>query len=151
VDCDAPVEVDDRPLTPAVNAVLEAADEPVAVVMADLPLATGPALDRVFAPDGDVVVAPGRGGGTNALRIDHPDFRVDYHGVSVRDHRREARNCGASVREVDSFRLAVDVDEPANLLEVLLHGEGRTVTWVREAGFTLEVGEGGPTITRSAD
>ncbi len=42
VETDAPVTVDDRPLTEAVNAVLAGTDGPVAVVMADLALATPP-------------------------------------------------------------------------------------------------------------
>lgn len=151
VDCDAPVEVDERPLTPAVNDVLAAASEPVAVVMADLALATGPVLERLFAASGDVVLAPGRGGGTNALVARHPDFRVDYHGVSVRDHLEAARACGASVRLVDSFRLAVDVDEPPDLVEVLLHGEGRAATWLRESGFAVDVVDGEPVLARTGD
>lgn len=148
VDCDAPVEVDDRSLTRAVNAVLADSEEPVAVVMADLALATGPVLERFFAAEGDVVIAPGRGGGTNALLSRHPDFRVDYHEASFRDHCREARDCDASLRVVDSFRLAVDVDEPADLLEVLLHGEGDAATWLREAGFRVETADGEAFLAR---
>jgi len=151
VDCAAPVEVDDRPLTAAVNDVLAGADEPVAVVMADLALATGPVLERLFAATGDVVLAPGRGGGTNALVARDPDFRVDYHGVSFRDHLEAARESGASVRVVDSFRLAVDVDERADLLEVLLHGEGRTAAWLREAGFRVESDGGEPILARTGE
>ncbi len=148
VECGAPVQVDDRPLTPAVNARLAAADEPVAVVMADLALATGASIERLFAASGDVVLAPGLGGGTNALVARHPDFRVDYHGASIRDHRRAAAAVGASLRLVDSFRLAVDVDEPGDLLEVLLHGEGRAAAWLREAGFGLASDGGRPTLER---
>ena len=151
VDCGAPVEVDDRPLSTAVNDVLAGATEPVAVVMADLALATGPVLERLFAATGDVVLAPGRGGGTNALVSRDSDFRVDYHGVSFRDHLEAARDSGASVRVVDSFRLAVDVDEPADLLEVLLHGEGGTAAWLREAGFSVATDAGEPILERSGE
>ncbi|MFD1585820.1 2-phospho-L-lactate guanylyltransferase [Halorientalis brevis] len=147
VESDVPVTVDDRPLTEAVNAVLASsfetgAHEAVAVVMADLALATPRALQNLFAADGDVVLAPGRGGGTNALLVRHPAFRVDYHGASIRDHRRAAEQVGATVREVDSMRLATDVDEPADLVEVLLHGSGQSREWLREAGFDLDVTDG---------
>ena len=148
VDVDAPVTVDDRPLTAAVNAVLADADDPVAVVMADLALATGPVLRRLFDRDGDVVVAPGRGGGTNALVVRHPAFRVDYHGASYLDHLSAARAVDAAVAEFDSHRLATDVDEPADLAEVLLHGEGRARQWLREAGFRLVVDEGRVEVVR---
>jgi 2-phospho-L-lactate guanylyltransferase len=135
------VAVDDRPLTDAVNARLET-NGPVAVVMADLALATPAALDRLFDSDGDVVLAPGRGGGTNALVARHPEFRVDYHGASIRDHREVAADLGASVAEVDSFRLATDVDERADLAEVLLHAEGRAADWLVDAGVELAVTDG---------
>jgi 2-phospho-L-lactate guanylyltransferase len=99
--------------------------EMVGVIMADLALATPDALTRLFGPDADVVIAPGRRGGTNALVSCHPDFRVDYHGVSYRDHRRIAAERDITVVTVDSFRLSTDVDEPADIVEVLLHGTGQ--------------------------
>jgi 2-phospho-L-lactate guanylyltransferase len=137
LDVDAPVTVDERALTPAVDDVLTGTDGPVAVVMADLALATGDALSALFERKGDVVLVPGRGGGTNALVARHPDFRVNYHGVSFRDHRRAARDAGAEVAVVDSHRLSTDVDERADLVEVLLHGEGRSAAWLRDTGFAL--------------
>ncbi|SFR51707.1 2-phospho-L-lactate guanylyltransferase [Halogeometricum limi] len=147
---DAPAVVDDRPLTPAVNAVLEthAETESVAVVMADLALATPDALSRLFESEGDVVVAPGRGGGTNALVVRHPDFRVDYHGASYRDHRRLAAAADLSVTDVDSMRLSTDVDEPSDLAEVLLHGTGAARDWLVDAGFELDVADGRVGVTR---
>jgi 2-phospho-L-lactate guanylyltransferase len=158
VDVDAAVTVDDRPLTPAVNATLAATEEPVAVVMADLPLATPEAVGRLLEPEpggtddpneaAGVVLAPGLGGGTNALLARHPDFRVDYHGVSYRDHREAAAAVGAAVRTVDSFRLALDVDDPADLAEVLLHSEGEAAAWLREAGFAVSAADGRMRVER---
>jgi len=142
VDCDAPVTVDERPLSACVNALLDGTDGPLAVVMADLALATPDALDRLFETPGDVAMAPGRGGGTNALVVRHDDFRVDYHGASCEDHRQVAREVGATLAEVDSFRLSTDVDERADLPELLLHGRGRAAAWLRDAGFALRVSEG---------
>lgn len=140
VACDAPVVVDERPLTEAVNAALD--DPPVAVVMADLALATPDALGRLFDADGDVVLVPGRGGGTNAFLARDTSFRVDYHDASIRDHRAIAADAGASVTEVDSFRLSTDVDEPDDVVEVLLHADGRAHEWLVEAGFELAVDDG---------
>lgn len=148
VDLEATVTVDDRPLDPAVNDVLENTDGPVAVVVADLALVTPAALDRLFAPDADVVLAPGRGGGTNAFVARHPDFRVDYHDASIRDHRRIARELTDNVVEVDSFRLATDVDEPADLAEVLLHGESDAADWLAEKGFELSLENGRVSVSR---
>ncbi|MFB6194759.1 MAG: 2-phospho-L-lactate guanylyltransferase [Haloplanus sp.] len=152
---DAAVSVDDRPLSTAVNDRLAAAadDLPVGVVVADLALATPAAIDRLVAAgaDADVAIAPGRGGGTNALVVSHPEFRVDFHGVSYRDHLTAARAVDAAVCVVDSMRLATDVDEPADLVEVLLHGDGRAAAWLRDAGFELDAGEGRVGVARTAE
>jgi 2-phospho-L-lactate guanylyltransferase len=150
VDCDCPVRVDEQALTPAVNDALDSIDEPAAVVMADLALVTPATLMRLFASDAGVVLAPGRGGGTNALVTRTPDFRVDYHGLSYRDHLVAAREAGVNVATVDSFRLATDVDEPADLVDVLVHTTGRTADCLRERGLSLTVTDDGPAVTRSS-
>jgi 2-phospho-L-lactate guanylyltransferase len=151
VDAEVGVTVDDRALTPAVNAALDGVTGPetaVAVVMADLALATPAAVRRLLETPGDVAIAPGRGGGTNALAVRHPDFTVDYHGCSYRDHRRVAAEVGAGVGVVDSMRLSTDVDEPADLVEVLLHADGRATSWLRDAGFELAVDDGRVGVAR---
>ncbi len=160
IDVDAPVTVDDRPLSEAVNAHLamrfadghsaveESPDPALAVVMADLAIATPAALERLFTTAGDIVFAPGRGGGTNAFVTRHPDFRVDYHGTSYLDHREIARQVGADVAVVDSYRLATDVDERADLVEVLTHGGGRSRDFLESAGFALETTDGRVTVSR---
>ncbi|MDT3434312.1 2-phospho-L-lactate guanylyltransferase [Haloarcula sp. 1CSR25-25] len=152
LDCAAPVTVDDRGLDALVNALLESTvkegDGTLAVVMADLPLATSKTVERLLAPDADVVLAPGLGGGTNAFVCRHPEFRVDYHGASIRDHRRLAREAGASVAEVDSRLLATDIDEPGDLAEVLLHSDGAAADWLDDAGFSLSLTDGRVTVSR---
>lgn len=149
VDCDVPVTVDERPLTAAVNGVLDDAQLPLGIVMADLPLVTVEAIERLFEASGELVIAAGLGGGTNALVVRHPAFRVDYHGASVRDHRKQAERVGADVSTVDSFRLALDVDEGADLVEVVLHSEGAAARWLAEAGFELARSGDRTTVTRS--
>ena len=142
---DVPTTVDDRALTPAVNAALDqfgGEGSEVGVVMADLPLATPTAIRRLCAVGGEVAVAPGRGGGTNALVVRDPAFSVDYHGASYRDHREAAAAAGLSTGVVDSMRLATDIDEPADLAEVLLHGDGRARAWLVDAGIELDTAGG---------
>ncbi|WP_224333945.1 2-phospho-L-lactate guanylyltransferase [Haloprofundus halobius] len=142
VDVEAPVVVDEQPLSAAVNDRLAETTDATAVVMSDLALATPRVLSRFFGASGDLVVAPGRGGGTNALVVRHPRFRVDYHGASYLDHLRVARDVGASVREFDSMRLSTDIDEPDDVVELLLHTDGRTREWLLDAGFEVETREG---------
>jgi len=152
VDCPAPVTVDDRGLDPLVNDLLSSTvtDDggELAVVMADLPLVTRESIERLLDPEADVVLAPGLGGGTNAFVCRHPEFSVDYHGASIRDHRRIALEVGADVTEVDSRRLATDIDEPGDLAEVLLHSDGAAADWLADAGFDLSLTDGRVTVSR---
>lgn len=147
IDVAAPVTVDERPLTPALNDVLAGADPPIAIVMADLALATPNALARLFDTDDDVVLVPGLGGGTNAVLTRVPDFRLDYHGASIQDHRAIAHDIGATIRELDSFRLATDIDEPVDLPEVLLHADGHAADWLADR-FRIDAADGRVTVTR---
>jgi len=148
---DIPVTVDDRPLTEAVNDRL-AGGERTAIVMADLGLVTADSLGRLFdaGEQADVVIAPGVGGGTNALVVDHESFSVDYHGCSYRDHREQCLALEATLAVVDSFRLAVDIDEPTDLVELLVHGTGRATAWLDDRfEITTDEGDfGRVTVTR---
>ena len=149
LDIDAETRFDEHPLNQAVNAVLEGTDStPVAVVMADLALATPAALLELFETEGDLVLARGIGGGTNALVTRHSSFRVDYHGASYRDHRAAAEDLGASIAEVDLYRLGIDIDEPRDLAELLLHGDGRAAQWLRSAGVRFVEEKGRVSVDR---
>jgi 2-phospho-L-lactate guanylyltransferase len=137
----AAVAVDDRDLTTAVNAQL-AEGTPTLIVMADLPLVQPTDIQRLTDSEAEITVAPGLGGGTNALVVREPAFRVDYHGASYLDHRRAAAELDATVQTIDSRRLAIDVDEPADLAELLIHGTGAAHEWLAEAGFELDTTSG---------
>lgn len=150
LDNDVPTIVDDRSLSEAVNAVLDDDALPVAIVMADMALLTASALTRLTETLGDVVLAPGLGGGTNALVVRDSAFSVDYHGTSYLDHRAIAQDAGLSVSEVDSWRLAVDIDEPSDLVEVLLHTDGHACEWLITNGFSLADFTGRTDATRGS-
>lgn len=145
VSCDVPVTVDQRGLDALINDLL---DEPLAVVMADLPLLGPATVERLFEPETDIVLAPGLGGGTNAFVCRDPAFRVDYHDASVRDHRVIAAQHNLTLSEVDSRRLGTDIDEPRDLAEVLLHSDGTAAEWLRDAGFELAVSDGRASVVR---
>lgn len=130
--------VDDRSLSTAVNAQIQSGSMETAVVMADLPLVTPEALERLFEKPGDVVLAYGTGGGTNALVSRHPRFRVDYHDGSYQDHLAIAEGIDATVSEVDSYGLAHDIDEPCDLADLLIRGDGTAADWLRHHGFTVD-------------
>ncbi len=131
------VFIDERPLTSAVNSLLDLSEGPMAIIMADLALATPEAIDRLLSEDGDVVLVPGVGGGTNALVVRDRSFSVDFHGCSIADHREIAASADLATSSVDSFSLSIDIDEPSDLAEVLLHSDGAAADWLADNGFAV--------------
>ncbi|MFB6283023.1 MAG: 2-phospho-L-lactate guanylyltransferase [Halobacteria archaeon] len=140
------VRIDDRPLDAAVNAVLEEYDRPLAVLMSDLAIADPDSVRKITDPvsEGgvDLALAPGLRGGTNGFAVRDKEFRVNYHGTSFRDHIEVAEGQGTGYETVDSLRLGIDIDEPCDLVEVLIHGEGESYRYLNER-FRLDTQDSG--------
>ncbi len=140
---DIQITVTDADLNQTLNSLLPQMIGEVLVVMADLPLADGPSLKRVLATGKDMAMVPGRGGGTNVIYLKDPArFHVDYYGPSFLKHVKIAQEAGLSVEVIDSFRLHTDIDEKEDLVELLIHGTGRSRAYLEELGFTLSVEKG---------
>ena len=107
------------------------------ICMADLALLTEKDVMGILNCEGDVVLCPGRGGGTNMILIRSPKFRTCYHGLSFPKHLAFARQTGLEVSVYESFRAGCDIDEPEDLAEVLLHGQGRSKKVLEEMGLAL--------------
>jgi 2-phospho-L-lactate/phosphoenolpyruvate guanylyltransferase len=138
-------------LSDALNALLPTLEGPVLVIMADLPLATPEAVRRIADAPADVAIAPGRGGGTNAIHIrDTTQFHVDYYEVSVAKHLAIAAEAGLSVEVIDSFRLYLDLDEEEDLVDLLIHGDGRARACLESFGIRLAVTRGRVGLERRA-
>jgi len=133
-----------HPLDTLVNSYLEMVaehmpDEQVMVVMADLPLITVRNIHDIASSTADVVIAPGRFGGTNVMKIAKPDrFEARYYDLSFLTHLRRAEQRGLSVEVYDSFYTSVDIDEPTDLIELLIHGRGEVKEYLEEIGLYLE-------------
>lgn len=139
----ATVEVIPGGLNETLNTLLARTPGSVLIIMTDLPLATPEAVKRLISTGKDMAIAPGRGGGTNAIYLSRgSDFRVDYYGASFLKHSRIARERGLSCEVVDSFRLSTDVDEKEDLVELLIHGRGRSREYLESLGFTLSIEKG---------
>ena len=113
------------------------------IIMADLPLADGASLKRVLATGKDMAIVPGRGGGTNVIYLKEPQrFHFDYYGTSFLKHVKNAKDAGLSCEVIDSFRLHTDIDEKEDLVELLIHGTGKSRAYLEELGFVLSVEKG---------
>lgn len=132
---------DKRGLNDVLNDVLRHEDAPLLIIMADLPLLSARNIKEILSHEEDVVLAPGRKGGTNILFLRKPQqFAVDYYGVSFLDHISTARRRGLSVAIYDSFLVSTDIDEPDDLIELLIHGANKeAANFLKKIGVELDV------------
>jgi len=121
---DAEVAVSEKDLNSALNDFLGSETEPVMIIMADVPLITVKNVRDMLASPADVVISPGRGGGTNVQFIKDPQkYHVDYYGASFLDHVRIAGDSGLTAEVFDSFNASSDIDEAQDLVELYIHGK----------------------------
>ena len=115
--------------------------EEMLILHADLPLVTAGALQDLVAQAPDApsatLVRPGDGG-TNAMLLRPPGrFALAYGRGSGDLHEAAAREAGLAVRRADVPALALDLDTPSDVRELLSTAEGRA----SEAGrYLVEVG-----------
>ncbi len=141
----------DLGLNEALNSFLPGAGEPVLIIMSDIPLVTPENILSIISSKADCAIVPGRGGGTNSIFIKEPSrFRVDFYGASFLDHVRIAGDAGLSVEVIDSFRMSTDIDEKEDLVEILLHGGGESLRYLRSLGFGLSVNKGRVGVERDS-
>jgi 2-phospho-L-lactate guanylyltransferase len=111
-------------------------NEPVLIIMADIPLVSKKNIRDIVSSRADLVIAPGRMGGTNAVFIRNPQsFHVDYYGVSFLKHLEIAKDLHVEI--FDSFNLSTDIDEVSDLAEVLIHGKGYSRAYLEKIGVNL--------------
>jgi|SRR5208337_848025 len=143
------ITVQDADLNQTLNEVLPRAENSVIIIMADMPLADGPSIRRVLSTQKDIAIVPGRGGGTNVIFLKEPQkFHVDYYGGSFAKHMAIAEQAGLSVDVIDSYRLHTDIDEEEDLVELLIHGTGRSRAYLEGLGFVLATDKGRVGISR---
>ena len=98
------------------------------VVMADCPLVTPQALDRLARSARPIALVPARDGGMNALAL--TESGVVDPAFGIRDAAAEtlarARSRGLDPAVLDEPALAFDVDDPADVWEVCRCGDGTT-------------------------
>jgi 2-phospho-L-lactate guanylyltransferase len=136
------VLLDKKDLNEALNRYLEQAEEPVMIVMADLPLLSPDHVRGITSTKEDVCIVPGKGGGTNILFIKNPSgYRVRYYGSSFLTHCSIAEKTGQNVEIYDSFLAGTDIDEPEDLVELLIHGSGVAKEYISKK-FRLEISRG---------
>ena len=68
-------------------------------------------------------------------------YRVRYYGSSFLTHCSIAAKAGQNVEIYDSFLAGTDIDEPEDLVELLIHGNGAAKDYISQK-FRLEISRG---------
>ncbi len=124
--------MDEDPALRGLNAqlarALQGLDDAV-ILHADLPLAAAEALEAFLAgslPAPSITVAPSGDGGTNVMRLRPPGlFELAYGFGSCALHVAAAKAAGMGVAIVETAGLAMDLDQPGDLVALLSSAEGR--------------------------
>lgn len=134
--------INEKNLTEAVNEIFARSKESLLIVMPDLPLIKKEHINDILSKKEDLVIVPGRRGGTNVIFSKKPnEFFVDYHGLSFLDHLKIAKDKKLSVNVYDSFFLSTDIDEVSDLMELLIHGNCSAERYLRKIGVHLEIND----------
>ena len=64
-------------------------------------------------------------------------FRTCFEGISFLKHLEFAKKQGLHASVFASYRSGCDIDEPSDILEVLLHGKGGAKVLLQSWGFTF--------------
>lgn len=98
----------------------------------DLPLITPEDIETILAadkPEPSVVIVPSRDGtGTNAILRRPPTLFPSHFGTgSLAKHVKEAEDANAACTLLDLPRIALDIDEPDDVVELLSRGQGTPI------------------------
>jgi 2-phospho-L-lactate guanylyltransferase len=112
----------------------------VLIVPSDVPLIKPEYVEEIvdMGEDADMVIAPAKGGGTNALLCPVEGIEMLFGDCSFFEHVKMAESKNWNINVYDSFYLALDVNTAEDLGEIMLHGKG-TVTneFLRSSGLVV--------------
>lgn len=112
----------------AINRSTDLGATSVLIIPGDIPLLKQVDVDNITsmaATQRDVVIAPSNAKGTNALLLRPPDIiDLRFGGESFPLHIEEAIRAGVRPRIYRSPTVALDVDEPADILKIETLGLG---------------------------
>lgn len=132
--------VSDEGLNAVLNKIIANSTDPMLIIMPDLPLISSEHILDITSSNEDVVISPGRRGGTNILFLRDPStFRVDYNGASFLNHLQIAKDVGLMTRVYESFCVSCDIDEVDDLAELIIHGRGKASQYLNNIGVSLHI------------
>ncbi len=117
----------------------------VLIVPSDVPLIHPDQVQEMIelSDKWPLVIAPAKGGGTNALLCSTNDIQMKFGDWSFFEHLKEAENAGVSWYIYDSFYLSLDVNTAEDLGEIMIHGFGtQTRKFLKSIGLRVKSNHG---------
>ena len=98
--------------------------EQVLIVPSDVPLMKAEHVDKIIKMGdiADIVIAPAKGGGTNALLCPVKGMEMKFGECSFFEHIKVASANNLQYAVFDSFYMSLDVNTTEDLGEIMLHG-----------------------------
>lgn len=117
-----------RALSIAINRAKKSGAEDILILPADVPLLSPRDVEKIIglaSGERDVVIAPSKRKGTNALLLRPPDvMNLCFGGESFPAHLEEARRAGIAAHIYRSERVETDIDEVSDLVKLEAQGLG---------------------------
>jgi len=117
----------------------------VLIIPSDIPLIRKSQAQEMveLADKWPVIIAPAKGGGTNALLIPTKGVKMKFGDCSFFQHLKEAENSGLRLYIYDSFYLSLDVNTAEDLGEIMIHGSGtETRKFLKNIGLKVKSNHG---------
>jgi 2-phospho-L-lactate guanylyltransferase len=117
----------------------------VLIVPSDVPLISVGLVHGLLnmAQEKDVVIAPAKGGGTNAIICPTQGMNMYFGDYSFFKHIKKAHESGLNFGIFDSFYLSLDVNTAEDLGEIILHGnETETQKYLISLGLIVHNNRG---------
>lgn len=123
------------------------------IVPSDVPLIGKINLKEILemGKEYDVVIAPSKGGGTNAL-LCPAHFKTKFGDYSFFEHIKEAKADNLTYTIFDSFYLSLDVNTAEDLGEIMLHGsETEASKYLRKVHLKVKSNHGSERLNVSRE
>ncbi len=117
----------------------------VLIIPSDIPLIRKSQAEEMveLSDKWPVIIAPAKGGGTNALLIPTKGVDMKFGDCSFFEHLKEAEKAGLHSYVYDSFYLSLDVNTSEDLGEIMIHGFGtETRKFLKSIGLKVRSNHG---------
>ena len=119
--------------------------EQVLIVPSDVPLMKVEHVDKIIkmGETADLVIAPAKGGGTNALLCPVKNMEMKFGECSFFEHLNVACSQNWQYAVFDSFYMSLDVNTAEDLGEIMLHGlDTATRSFLKSTGLEVSSNHG---------